>query len=456
KVTKEFYDPAGGIDNSFIHKSRHPSRPSIDATVLVSVDRHHEFGRRAYDLYGNRKRTSEDFWKELRDEPSYICHPEHATFFTQTKLLLEIYTKDKINEMFYGVCGEQENNKEAFQMKLDGVYHPLNDGISWLTTCMEEMRQDIARIQQATEASRQTSIGRGQHASIDCRQPTSINPRLPASIDISPPHSHPMQPPHNFHTKEEIDQLVEEIYRALETTEERLDGRCDDIHFPMDLSISALTSKIEAMQGELVEIQRYIARRPEASTSIDRRNNKSTDIHHQTSVADAKNRGWLVPKVKSDISDTNYHGEETSADTYTTVRRHQFNIESLEERLQKMENTTATMKEKWRRGDEAMRDFTDSTKDTKVEPKLTSNTKLDTTACLGAWYTWDQIFQTSLKVKRTWWQPPLSLDSWKHSDLEISDDFGAFWRYLEQAPEMTIELDNRSILKRSNRSMLTS
>ncbi|KAF3497704.1 hypothetical protein DY000_02052202 [Brassica cretica] len=27
------------------------------------------------------------------------------------------------------------------------------------------------------------------------------------------------------------------------------------------------------------------------------------------------------------------------------------------------------------------------------------------------------------------------------SVLEISDDFGAFWRYLEQAPEMTIELD---------------
>ena len=55
KVTKEFYDTAGGIDNSFIHKSRHPSRPSIDATVPVSVDRHHEFGRRAYDLYGHRK-----------------------------------------------------------------------------------------------------------------------------------------------------------------------------------------------------------------------------------------------------------------------------------------------------------------------------------------------------------------------------------------------------------------
>ncbi|KAF2563111.1 hypothetical protein F2Q70_00018147 [Brassica cretica] len=57
------------------------------------------------------------------------------------------------------------------------------------------------------------------------------------------------------------------------------------------------------------------------------------------------------------MSDTHYHGEEISADTYATLRRHQFNLESLEERLQRMENTTATMTEKWRRGDEAMRDF---------------------------------------------------------------------------------------------------
>ena len=48
-----------------------------------------------------------------RDEPSYICLPKHANIFTQTKLVPEIYTKDEINEMFYGVCGEQEKNKEA-------------------------------------------------------------------------------------------------------------------------------------------------------------------------------------------------------------------------------------------------------------------------------------------------------------------------------------------------------
>ncbi|KAF3508755.1 hypothetical protein F2Q69_00005890 [Brassica cretica] len=105
-------------------------------------------------------------------------------------------------------------------------------------------------------------------------------------------------------TREEIDQSVEGIYRVLETTEERLDRRCDDIYFSMDLSISALTSMIEAIQGELVEIQSYIARRPEASASIDRRNNKSTDTHRQTSVDDATNQGRLVQKVTSDMFDT--------------------------------------------------------------------------------------------------------------------------------------------------------
>ena len=156
----------------------------------------------------------------------------------------------------------------------------------------------------------------------------------------------------DFYTRAEIDQLVEEIYRTLETTEERLDRRCDDIYFPMDLTMITLTSQIKAIQREIVEIHGYIAHQPEATTSIDRRNNKSTDIHRQTSADDATNRGRLVPKVTSDMSDTHNHGEEISADTYPTLMRHQFNLESLGDRLQKMENTTATMKEKWRRGDD--------------------------------------------------------------------------------------------------------
>ncbi|KAF3538107.1 hypothetical protein F2Q69_00022169 [Brassica cretica] len=271
------------------------------------------------------------------------------------------------------------------------------------------MKQDLARIQNATDVARSSSFNKDQHTSINVHQRTSIDNQMTTSVDNDPPHPHTMNSQQNFHTREEINQLVEEIYRALETTEERLDGRCDDIYFPMDLSISALTSKIEAMQGELVEIQSYIARRPEASSSIDRHNNKLTDIHHRTSVDEATNRGRLVPKITSDMSDTYYHKEEISADTYATLRRHQFNLESLEERLQRMENTTTTMKEKWRGGDEAMRDFTGTCGSTcqlftlaeivLKEPKLTSNTKLDTTACLGAWYAWDRILQTSLEGK---------------------------------------------------------
>ncbi|KAF3548610.1 hypothetical protein DY000_02008208 [Brassica cretica] len=273
---------------------------------------------------------SEDFWKELR-EMSRLTYVFLNMLAHSHRQKPEIYTKDEINEMFYGACGEHERNKEAFQMKLDGVYYPLNDSISWLTTYMEEMKQDIARIQHEANVARPPSIDRRQPPSIDITPPTSIDRhhhtsidnRLTASIDNSPPRPHTMKSQPDFHTREEINQLV------------------------------------EAIQGELVEIQSYIVRRPEASLSIDRRNNISTDIPNQTSVDNATNRGRLVPKMTSDMSNTHYHGKEISADTYAALTRHQFNLESLGERLQRIENTTAAMKDKWRRGDEAMRDFTE-------------------------------------------------------------------------------------------------
>ncbi|KAF3596321.1 hypothetical protein DY000_02022994 [Brassica cretica] len=243
KVTKEFYDTAGGIDKSFKQRSRHPTRPSIDVDISTSVDRRPEFGRRAFDLFATRKfyweekdeygiyRYDQGYARDVdvqtirvhnkdiirllerasRDDPNYICLPEHASSFTQTKLVPEIYTKDEINEMFYGICREQEKNKEDFQIKHDGVYYPLNDSISWLTTCIEEMRQDITRIQRATDVSRPTSIDRHLPSSINRRRQGSIDTHLPASVDDNPPHSHTMKSKPDFHTREEIDQLVEGI-----------------------------------------------------------------------------------------------------------------------------------------------------------------------------------------------------------------------------------------------------
>ncbi|KAF3547637.1 hypothetical protein DY000_02009289 [Brassica cretica] len=146
KATKECYNTAGGIDKSFKQRTRHPTQPSIDVDVPTSIDRRPKFGRRAFDLLGTRRfyweekdeygiyRDDQGYASDLdghtirvhnrdirrllerasRDELAYICLPEHASSFTQTKLVPEIYTKDEINEMFYGVCGEQEKNKEAF------------------------------------------------------------------------------------------------------------------------------------------------------------------------------------------------------------------------------------------------------------------------------------------------------------------------------------------------------
>ena len=167
--------------------------------------------------------------------------------------------------MLYEICGAQGKKEDDFQMKLDGVYYPLNDNISWLATCLEEMRQDIARMQT-------------EHAAEATTLP-SIDRNFSTSINDDPAPSIPTKFVPDFYTRAELDQIVQEIYGTLRASEDRFDMRCDDIYFPWKNTISSLTSQTEAMQREIAEIQKYIASRPEASTSIDRRINKSTDNH---------------------------------------------------------------------------------------------------------------------------------------------------------------------------------
>ena len=183
---------------------------------------------------------SEDFWKEFQEmiQATYVflnmlAHSHRPSWYQRSTPR----TRSMRCSMEY-----VENTRRT--KKLDGVYYPLNDSISWLTNCMEEMKQDIARIQSATDVARPTSIDNRLHTSIDSRLHTSIDNHIPASVDDNPPHPHSIKSQPDFHTRAEIDHIVEGIYRALESTEERLNGRCDDIYFPMNLSISDLTSKI--------------------------------------------------------------------------------------------------------------------------------------------------------------------------------------------------------------------
>ncbi|KAF2551056.1 hypothetical protein F2Q68_00034528 [Brassica cretica] len=190
---------ANGADNLFMQQRNIPEHQQKVANKFYDTT---EFGKHAYNCDGTRR-----FHWEEKDE--------------------------------YGVYIDDQGH--AREMKLDGVYYQLNDSISWLTTCMEEMRQDISRIQT-------------QHVA-EATRPSSIDGHQPASIDDDQPHSYPMKSQPDSCTRAEIDQLIEVIYRTLETAEERLDRRCDDIYFPMDLTMSSLTFQTEAIQREIVEIQ---------------------------------------------------------------------------------------------------------------------------------------------------------------------------------------------------------
>ncbi|KAG5400100.1 hypothetical protein IGI04_014707 [Brassica rapa subsp. trilocularis] len=115
RFAKEFYDTAGSIDNRFKKKYRHPTQPSIDKILLEENDEYRVYRDDqgcARDVDGHIINVSKEDIRKLmekasRDEHNYICLLEHASSFTQTKLVPEIYTKDEINEMFYGVFGAQ-------------------------------------------------------------------------------------------------------------------------------------------------------------------------------------------------------------------------------------------------------------------------------------------------------------------------------------------------------------
>ncbi|KAF3497511.1 hypothetical protein DY000_02053852 [Brassica cretica] len=146
RVTNEFYDTTSGVDDRFKPKYQQHIRPSIDISIPTSIDRRPEFGKTAYNRDGIRRFHWEQkdeygvyrddhghargldghiihvskndiiylLERDSMDEHNYICLPEHARSFTQTKLVQEIYNKDDINEMLYGICGAQEKNEDDF------------------------------------------------------------------------------------------------------------------------------------------------------------------------------------------------------------------------------------------------------------------------------------------------------------------------------------------------------
>ncbi|KAF3541171.1 hypothetical protein F2Q69_00022445 [Brassica cretica] len=248
--------------------------------------------------------------------------------------------------------------------------------------------------------------------------------------------------------------------------EDRFEKRCDDIYFPFDVRLSGLDSHAEWLQKEVKAIQRQLVSQNQISASIDRARSKSID-----SKAPATIDRQLVASINTTSTPVDeqliqnkmklMHEElnELSEYAYDKIGWHQISIENILERLQNISNAIQKMDEIWTRNDEDTRilkmlkwinrSTIHTCLDCLKEPKLTSNTKPDIIACLGAWYTWDRILQTSLEgqkeVNRAWWQPPLRLDSWKpiqswslilqsfRSLKEISSELTIRSRYEEEA-----------------------
>ncbi|KAG5375319.1 hypothetical protein IGI04_039915 [Brassica rapa subsp. trilocularis] len=192
---------------------------SVDIDEPTSIDRRYECGNRTFDMYGAREFTWEqrDEYGVYRDErghardiagemipvtkdnirkileraslfeESHICLPEHVTSFTLTRLAPELYTKEEIDEMVFGICGALEKLGEELKTLVEDTHQPLDRGYNELFRCMAEMRTEIESLRQQLEkeATTSTSIYAPHATSIDVSIPTA---QIPAEPQCSTQH----------------------------------------------------------------------------------------------------------------------------------------------------------------------------------------------------------------------------------------------------------------------------
>ncbi|KAL0854522.1 LOW QUALITY PROTEIN: hypothetical protein Bca101_059674 [Brassica carinata] len=255
------------IDMAHMPSTNRRPQPSFGRIFHPSNDKHTEFGSREYrfgirnfywekkDEYGVYRDESkysrgldgeiinEDIRRLLKrasiDEESYICLPKQASSFTLTRLVPETYNKDEINEMLTGIQGAQQRAEDKFNMKLKDVFQPLHDYINWMGTTMEDMKEDLGRIQNKNESDKltSTSIDENIRPSIDGNIRPPIDGNIRPSIDTE-------RPPSRYSTRKKTKE-------ANQWEEEALDLRFSDIYHTLNNNINWLTKRSELMPKEL-------------------------------------------------------------------------------------------------------------------------------------------------------------------------------------------------------------
>ena len=145
-----------------------------------------------------------------------------------------------------------------------------------LSKKMINVQMDVGTIQDqlGSQEEGSTSIDRSRAASFDPKKPQAHIPYAAA----------------------EVDQITSKLYTAMDTMEDRLDKRCDDIYFPFENRISGLDFQAEWLQKEVKAIQKQLACRHEKSALIDRKIN--TSINRATpATIDFPSRPSSIPRL---------------------------------------------------------------------------------------------------------------------------------------------------------------
>ncbi|KAG5384943.1 hypothetical protein IGI04_036413 [Brassica rapa subsp. trilocularis] len=421
---------------------------SIDRDEPTSIDRQYECGSRAFDMYGAKMFTWEqrDDYGVYRDEcghargvaESHICLPEHATSFTLTRLGPELYTKDEIDEMVFGICGAQEKLGEELKTLVEDTHQPLDRGYNKLFRSMAEMRTEIESLRQQLEkeATTSTSIDAPYATSIDVSLPTAQIPAEPQCStqqrdewevsyintrindiycplnnnvdwlstkiellqqDLDTIRKKDQQPATSIDmcTFTSLDAKVSAMNERLRTYEDmhdrfispaksasidRLRGPWIDGKKPVD----GLDSHAEWLQKEVKAIQRQLAAQHQISASIDRTRAKSIDGNsprstneHIIASIDAESTPIGEQLIHKTVESMQKELTELSAYAYDNIGRHQVSIDNVQERLQNISNVLEKMDDKWTRNDEATRSFIASWSRMRRDDPITTTVKLN-------------------------------------------------------------------------------
>ncbi|KAG5410747.1 hypothetical protein IGI04_007066 [Brassica rapa subsp. trilocularis] len=361
--------------------------------------------------------------------------------------------------------------------RINDVYCPLNNNVDWLSTKIELLQQDLDTIrkknqQAATSIDMYTFTSLDAKVSAMNERLRTYEGMYdhfisPVMIDLNKLSSqllHAQKDIENItnqiflqaksasidrlrglwidgkkpvellpYTAAEVDKITSKIYTTIDTMEERLDKHCDDIYFPFDNKISGLDSHTEWLQKEVEAIQRQLAAQHQISASIDRTQAKSIDgssprstNEHIIASIDAESTPISEQLIHKTIDPMQKELTDLSAYAYDNIGWHEVSIDNVQERLQNISNVLEKMDNKWRRNDEATRN---STKDAKADQPINytlalnrmkffrqvwKSSKRDLEAVIfKACFRKELLDIGQKEVNRTWWQPPLSFDSWK-------------------------------------------